>query len=185
MRLPDAWSERMGPRQWGTVALVAGLVAAVRGRQRIGLPSALATACAFAVPPVFAAGFPRSRGRDGAVWAAQMWAYKNAFEMPGDREERLRRRAHFDYPIAVDARNGGGTPPSQRLAGRLRQRGNPSPPAQALNFFCWTWEIEPHLVIGWIRFSRPDQFPAAAGRLAATFDTTLLGCCASREHGPR
>ncbi len=175
MSLLDARSERIAPRQWGAAAAAAALVVAVRARRRIGLPSAVATAAAFGMPPVLAAGFPRSRGRDGAVWAAQMWAYKNAFEMPGDREERLRRRAHFDYPIAIDARIGGGTPPSQRVARRLRRRGHLSALDKALSFFYWTWEIEPHLVIGWIRCSRPDQFAAAAGRLAATFDMTLVG----------
>lgn len=92
-----------------------------------------------------------------------MWAYKNAFEMPADREERLRRRAHFDYPITVDRMIGAGAPPSQRIARRLRQRGHLSPLDKALSFFYWTWEIEPHLVIGWIRWSQTDDFAAAAG----------------------
>ncbi len=49
------------------------------------------------------AGVTRGRfqavaGADVVVWAAQMWAYKNAFELPNDDEERLVRRAHLDYP---------------------------------------------------------------------------------------
>lgn len=163
------------PRQYVAVALGTASVAAVRGRKRMGLGAGPATACAFAAPLIIAAGFGRSRRRDAAVWAAQMWAYKNAFEMPADCERRLRRRAHFDYPIAVDSMIGAGTPPSQRLADRLRGRGRLSALDKALTFFYWTWEAEPHVALGWIRRCRPEHFPGAAGRLAATFDLTLLG----------
>jgi membrane-associated phospholipid phosphatase len=164
-----------GPRQYGAVVAGASAMAAVRRRENVGLGPAAATACAFSVPLSIAAGFPRSRARDAAVWAAQMWAYKNAFEMPADDERRLRRRAHFDYPIAVDQLLGAGTPPSRRLARRLRRRGHLSALDKALTFFYWTWEAEPHLVMGWIRWCRPEHFAAAAGRLAATFNLTLLG----------
>jgi membrane-associated phospholipid phosphatase len=164
-----------GPRQYAAIAAAAAAVAAVRARKRIGLGAGPATACAFGVPLSIAAGFPRSPARDAGVWAAQMWAYKNAFEMPADDESRLRRRAHFDYPIAVDRVLGAGTPPSRRLARRLRRLGHLSALDKALTFFYWTWEAEPHLAMGWIRWRRPDQFAGAAGRLAATFDLTLLG----------
>ena len=113
--------------------------------------------------------------RDGAVWAAQMWAYKSAFEMPNDDEQRLRGRTHFDYPITVDSRLGGGFPPGQQLQSRLRRRGELTWLDKAMSFFYWTWEAEPHLVMAWIRRERPDSFASAAGRLAATFDLTLLG----------
>jgi membrane-associated phospholipid phosphatase len=140
----------------------------------MGLPPAVATATAFAVPGAIAAGFRRSKARDGVLWAAQMWAYKNAFEMPADDERRLRERAHFDYPLAIDDRIGAGTPPSRRLARRLRRRGHLSALDKALSFFYWTWEAEPHLALAWIRWRAPDRFAGAAGRLAATFDLTLL-----------
>jgi membrane-associated phospholipid phosphatase len=104
-----------------------------------------------------------------------MWAYKNAFEIPNDAEERHQRRAHFDYPIAIDSRLGGGRPPTQRLQRHLRRRGHLSLLDKALSFFYWTWEAEPHLALGWIRWKRAERFPSAAGRLAATFDLTLLG----------
>jgi membrane-associated phospholipid phosphatase len=164
-----------GPRQYAAIAAAASAVAAVRARKRIGLGAAPATACAFGAPLSIAAGFPRSPARDAAVWAAQMWAYKNAFEMPADDESRLRCRAHCGYPIEVDRVIGAGTPPSQRVARRLRRRGHLSALDKALTFFYWTWEAEPHLALGWIRRRRPDHFPGAAGRLAATFDLTLLG----------
>jgi membrane-associated phospholipid phosphatase len=162
-------------RRWLSLLGAGSCVAVVRSRGRIGLPSALGTACAFAVPATLAAGFGRSRSRDAAVWGAQMWAYKNAFEMPNDRGEKLRERAHFDYPIAVDSRLGLGTPPGQRLQRRLRRHGQLTLLDKALSVFYWTWEAEPHLAMGWIRWQRSDSFTSAAGRLAATFDLTLLG----------
>jgi membrane-associated phospholipid phosphatase len=133
------------------------------------------TAGAFAAPPVVAAGFRRSWTRDGLVWAAQMWAYKNAFELPDDDDSRLRRRADLDYPIALDRRLGRGIPPGRRLQRTLRHRGALTRLDKALSFLYWTWEIEPHAVLMWIRWTHPERFAAAAGRLATTFDLTLVG----------
>lgn len=166
---------RLGPRQFISLGATASSVALVRARKKIGVPSAVATACAYSAAPVLAAGFKRSRVRDGVVWGVQMWAYKNAFEMPNDNEEALRARAHFDYPVAVDSRLGGGVPPGQRLQRCLRRRGTLTWLDKALSFFYWTWEAEPHLVVLWLRWKRPKNFAAAVGRLAATFDLTLLG----------
>jgi hypothetical protein len=104
-----------------------------------------------------------------------MWAYKNAFEIPHDDEERHRCRTHVDYPIALDARLAGGLPLGRRLQRRLRHRGEPTWLGKLITFFYWTWEAEPHLVMMWIRWKRPRSFASAAGRLAATFDLTLLG----------
>jgi membrane-associated phospholipid phosphatase len=139
------------------------------------MPRALATAVAFAAPGSIAAGFKRSAARDAALWIAQMWAYKVSFEMPNDDEERLRERAHFDYPLTADTIIGAGTPPGRRLQRRLRRRGRLTLLDKACTFFYWTWEAEPHLALALIRFSAPEKFAAAAGRLAATFDLTLVG----------
>lgn len=163
----------VGPRRLVSVAAAASLVAVVRGRKKVGLPKAVSTACAFAAAPALAVGFERSPTRDGLVWGLQMWAYKNAFEIPNDDEQALRDRAHFDYPIALDSRLGVGIPPGQRLQRRLRRRGELSRLDKAASFFYWTWEAEPHIALMWIRFKRPESFAAAAGRLGTTFDSTL------------
>lgn len=131
---------RIGPRQWGAAGIAASTVAAVRARQRIGFAPGAATACAFLAPVSLAAGFRRSRARDVVVWAAQMWAYKNAFELPNDDEQRLVRRAHLDYPIVVASRLGDGMPPGQRLQRTLRRRGHLTVLDKALSFLYWTWE---------------------------------------------
>ncbi len=158
--------------------LVLGTSAAVicaRARRRLHLPPALATAGLFTAPVVLARAIEPSRYRDAAVWAAQMLAYKNAFEMPNDRPGQLRARTRVRYAIAFDRRLGLGTPPGQRLQRRLRRRGHLSALDKGLTFFYWTWELEPHAVMAWIRWRHPERFPAAAGRLAAVFDLTLFG----------
>jgi membrane-associated phospholipid phosphatase len=162
-------------RQRLAVVAAGSAVGLVRSRKRIGLRPAVATPCAFGVPVALAAGFKRSPVRDAAVWAAQMWAYKNAFEMPNDQSGELRRRVHVDYPLAADAWLGRGVPVGRRLQRALRTHGKLSVLDKAVTFFYWTWEAEPHLAMAWIRRRYPDSFPAAAGRLAATFNATLLG----------
>lgn len=169
-----AGRERPDGRRWVAAAGAASSIAAVRARDRLHLGPAAATVCAFACPVVLATGFRRSRARDALVWLAQMWAYKNAFELPNHDEQRLRRRAHLDYPIAVDSWLAGGVPPGQRLQRALRRRGQLSWLDKALSVFYWTWEAEPHLVMLWMRWRHGEDFPSAAGRLAATFDLTLL-----------
>jgi membrane-associated phospholipid phosphatase len=139
------------------------------------LPPAATTAWQFAAPVAIAAGFPRSRWRDGAIWASQMYAYKNAFELPSDDEDRQRERAHVDYPLALDTLIGGGMPPSRRLQRRLRRRRHLSVLDKALTLFYLTWEVQPHAVMAWLRWRHPERFAAAAGRVAATFDATLVG----------
>jgi membrane-associated phospholipid phosphatase len=166
---------QVGRRQAASAAAAASSVVLVRSRKKLGLPKVISSACAFAAIPAVAWGFRRSRLRDAVVWAAQMWAYKNAFEIPNDDEKRHRGRAHTEYPIVIDERLGSGVAPSQRLQRTLRHRGQLSWLDKAMSFFYWTWEAEPHLVMMWIRWRRPDRFAAAAGRLAATFDLTLLG----------
>src|SRR4051794_4402913 len=78
-------------RKWGRELAAAGLTAAcvtaVRARQRLGLPPPVTTAIAFSAPLVVARGFPRSPCRDAIVWTAQMWAYKNLFELPNNNPD--------------------------------------------------------------------------------------------------
>lgn len=166
---------QLGPRQWASLTATVSTVAVIRSRQKLGLPRALSTIWAFAPAPMLATGFERSRVRDGLIWAAHMWSYKNAFEVPHDKQQAHRQRTHFDYPIALDRLLGRGLPPGQRLQRALRQRGDLSLLDKAMSFFYWTWEAEPHAVILWLRWRHPDRFTPAVGRLAATFDLTLLG----------
>jgi membrane-associated phospholipid phosphatase len=104
-----------------------------------------------------------------------MWAYKLAFEAPHDGRERLRRRMRIDYPIAFDSAIGLGTPPSLRLQRALRRPPRITWLDRALAAVYAVWEVYPHAALALVWWRAPDRFAAAAGRLAATFDLTLLG----------
>jgi membrane-associated phospholipid phosphatase len=164
-----------GRRQLLSASIVAGSVVVARQHRRLRLHPALTTGCLFVAPPAITAGFKRSGKRDAVAWAAQMLAYKNAFELPHDAPDRLKRRAHVDYPIVLDTLIGRGRPPGHRLQRRFRKRGRLSGLDKALAFLYWTWEIEPHAAIAWIRWRHPERFVAATGRLATVFNFTLIG----------
>jgi membrane-associated phospholipid phosphatase len=172
--------ERGGPqprslkRRAGALAVASSSVAALQLRKRLGLPAAVTTASLFSAPVALARVAAPSFTRDMAVWGAQMWAYKNAFELPADDAKRHQRRRRIDYPLRVDTLLGFGVPPSRRLQRRLRHRRRLSGLDKGLTFLYWTWEAEPHLVMAAIRKRWPDLFASAAGRLAAAFDLRLV-----------
>jgi membrane-associated phospholipid phosphatase len=150
-------------------------LAAGRWRQRLGLKPPLATAIAATGPLWVAASLEPGRVRRAATWAAHMGAYKIAFEAPIDRRAALRERLRIDYPIGFDSTLGGGKPLPQRLQERLRHPRRISLLDKAISILYSFWEIEPHLAMLWFLLRRPDAYPRAAGRLAATFDLTLVG----------
>jgi membrane-associated phospholipid phosphatase len=157
------------------LAYVPAAVVAVRRRRRLRLPRPVSLGLAYSVPLAVAAALPRGRGRAAGAWAAHMWAYKVAFEVPYDRPEQMRERLHIDAPIAIDSALGGGEAPGARLQRRLRRPPELTVIDRVLTFVYLLWEIEPHLILGWILRNDPERFPLAALRLGATFDATLLG----------
>jgi membrane-associated phospholipid phosphatase len=143
----------------------------VRRRLRIPIPVTIA-ACA-AGPLALAVLRPRSKRRDVALFALQMWAFTVAHEMPYDDPERLRARLRTRYPIVVDKAIGGG-----RLPGALLQRAFSRLPRvglvnQILTWAHWLWFIEPYLALAVILVGHNERFPRAARQMAAVFD---LGC---------
>src|SRR6476659_3115305 len=105
---------------WAVVA--AGVAAPLARRKlRLSKPAVLVTAAA--APVAICIALPRTRARDVAACALQMWAYMGAYEMPNDDPEALRRRVRIDYPVQVDRVLGLGVPPTLRLQRLLRPPG--------------------------------------------------------------
>ena len=159
----------------GLLAAGVGALLVGRFRKQLGVPWPRAVAVSAAGPLGIAAAIEPGRLRRAAVWAAQMWAYKLAFEAPMDRRAAWQERVRVDYPIRFDAAIGYGKPPGQRLQDRLREPPRISILDKAITLLYALWEAEPHLAMLWFLLARPGDFPRAAGRLAATFDLTLVG----------
>ena len=162
------------------VALRAGAAGAVaaafavpllRRRGRIP-PQATIAACA-AGPLALAVLRQRTRGRDVALFAMQMWAFTMVHELPYDDPERLRARLRTRYPIDIDRRIGLGRLPNARLQRALAGRPWVGLLDRALTWVHWLWFLEPYCGLLYILIRHPDRFPRAARRLAAVFD---IGC---------
>ncbi|HEU4737349.1 MAG TPA: hypothetical protein VFS48_10030, partial [Solirubrobacterales bacterium] len=86
----------------GAAGLVAAAVAVPLLRRRLRVPTPVTiTACA-AGPLAIAVLYPRSRKRDVALYAMQMWAFIMVHELPYDDPERLKARLRSRYPIVAD-----------------------------------------------------------------------------------
>jgi hypothetical protein len=143
-------------------------------RRRLGLPAPVSALSAAAAPFGLAVAVPRSRKRDAAVYALQMWAYIVAHELPYDDPERLERRVHVEYPIAVD-RALFGRPPTAVLQRLLARPGRTSVLDHALVYTHWAWFLQPHAAAAWILWMRPQRFPRSAVLTCAVFDLGLAG----------
>jgi membrane-associated phospholipid phosphatase len=154
----------------GVAALMAG-----RWRRPLGLAPLTATVTAAAAPLSLSAAISSGRLRRAVTWLAQMLAYEIAFEAPIDRRAALRSRLSVDYPIRIDSAIGLGAPPSERLQRALRHPPRITRLDRVATLLYALWELEPHAAMLWFLLRRENGFPSAAGRLAATFDLTLLG----------
>jgi membrane-associated phospholipid phosphatase len=116
---------------------------------------------------------PRSKGRDVALFALQMWGFIMVHELPYDNPERLRSRLKARYPIVADRILGLGALPNARLQRALAK----APGIKGINLFLtwahWLWFLEPYFALLYILLRHPDKFPGAARQLAAVFDS---GC---------
>ncbi|HVY96725.1 MAG TPA: phosphatase PAP2 family protein [Solirubrobacterales bacterium] len=157
----------------GAGATVAAAVAVPLLRRRLRIPAPVTVAACAAAPLAIAVLEPRSKKRDVALFAMQMWAFTVVHEIPYDDPERLRRRLRSRYPIAVDRVLGGGRLPNVRLQRALARL----PRVGAVNRFLawthWLWFIEPYLALVLILVRHNERFPRAARQMAAVFD---VGC---------
>jgi membrane-associated phospholipid phosphatase len=143
----------------------------LRKRLRVPPPATIG-ACA-AGPLAVAVLYPRSRKRDVALFAMQMWAFTMVHELPYDDPERLREKLRVRYPILLDRAIGAGRLPGGRLQRGLARLPGVRGLDRALTWVHWLWFLEPYLALIWILLRHPERFPRAARQMAAVFD---LGC---------
>lgn len=131
-------------------------------------------ATAFAAPVGLCVAVRRTRTRDVAVCALQMWAYLAAYETPHDDPVRQAERVHIKYPIVIDRILGWGELPSVRLQRRLAPRGSHERDWRALDrvvvWAHWVWFLVPHTALAYVFVRRPERFPRAAAMLYGVFD---------------
>jgi membrane-associated phospholipid phosphatase len=159
----------------GAAGAVAAAVAVPLLRRRLRVPAPVTIASCAAGPLALAVLYPRSRKRDVALYAMQMWAFTMVHELPYDAPERLRRRLRARYPIAIDRAIGLGRLPTVRLQRALARHRWVGAFDRTLTWVHWLWFLEPYLALVWILLRHPDRFPRAARQLAAVFDVGCVG----------
>lgn len=155
------------------MAAIGAAVAAPLLRRRARLPTAVTVAACAGGPLGLAVLQPRSRTRDVAMYALQMWAFTMVHELPFDDPERLRARLRIRYPIVADRAIGLGRLPNVRLQRGLARLSRVRTLNRVLTWAHWLWFLEPYVALAFILLRHPARFPAAARRLAAVFD---VGC---------
>lgn len=152
---------------WGVV--IAGVAAPIV-RRRVSAPPVVTQTVAFAAPVGLCVAMRRSRTRDVATCALQMWAYLAAYKAPHDDEEGQAQRVHIDYPITIDRVLGLGELPTVRLQRRLARSGRWTALDGVLVWAHWSWFFVPHASLAYVLWRRPGAFPAAAAMTYAVFD---------------
>jgi membrane-associated phospholipid phosphatase len=159
----------------GAVGAVAAAVAVPLLRRRLRVPAPVTVAACAAGPLAVAVLYPRSRKRDVALYAMQMWAFTMVHELPYDDPERLQRRLRTRYPIVVDRAIGLGRLPNARLQRALSRLPRVATVDRFLTWVHWLWFLEPYIALVWILLRHPERFPRAARQLAAVFDVGCVG----------
>jgi membrane-associated phospholipid phosphatase len=142
-------------------------------RRRLRIPPPVTVGACASGPLGLAVLWPRSKKRDVALFALQMWGFTMAHELPFDRPERLRARLRTRYPIVLDRALGAGGLPTVRLQRALARLGRANALDRSLTWVHWLWFIEPYAALVLILVRHNERFPRAARQLAATFN---LGC---------
>jgi membrane-associated phospholipid phosphatase len=157
----------------GAFGAVAAAVSVPLLRKRLRAPSSVTIGVTALGPLAVAVLYPRSRKRDVALFAMQMWAFTMVHELPYDDPEALRRRLRSRYPIVIDRAIGLGRLPNARLQQALAGLRGKRAIDRFLTWVHWLWFLEPYLALVWILMRHPQRFPRSARQMAAVFD---LGC---------
>jgi membrane-associated phospholipid phosphatase len=168
----------------GAGGAIAAAIAVPLLRKRLRVPAPVTVAACAAGPLALAVLYPRSRKRDVALYAMQMWAFTMVHELPYDDPERLQRRLRVRYPITIDRAIGLGRLPNARLQRALSRFRRVGTLDRFLTWVHWLWFFEPYLALTWILFRHPERFPRAARRLAAVFDIGCIGYFAAPTAPP-
>jgi membrane-associated phospholipid phosphatase len=155
-------------------AMVAVGVAAPLLRKRVEVPPLVMQTVAFGAPLGMSVAVRRSRGRDVAVCALQMWAYLAAYKSPHDDPASQQARVHVDYPIHADRVLGLGELPTVRLQRGLAGNGGAAADWSTLDrvlvWAHWSWFLVPHGSVAYILVRHRARFPRAALLTYAVFD---------------
>jgi membrane-associated phospholipid phosphatase len=157
----------------GATGLLGAAVAVPLLRRRLRIPAPLTVAACAGGPLALAVLYPRSKKRDVALYAMQMWAFIMVHEIPFDDPERLRARLRSRYPIVGDRALGGGKLPNTRLQRRLARLPWVSVIDRVLTWTHWLWFFEPYVALALVLVRNNERFPRAARQMAAVFD---IGC---------
>jgi membrane-associated phospholipid phosphatase len=142
-------------------------------RRRLRIPAPLTVAACAGGPLALAVLYPRSKKRDVALYAMQMWAFIMVHEIPYDDAEGLRSRLRSRYPIVADRALGAGKLPNTRLQRRLARLPRVGAVNRFLTWTHWVWFFEPYLALAFVLARNNERFPRAARQMAAVFD---IGC---------
>lgn len=159
-------SQAIKTAAWGVVA--AGVLAPLV-RRRLPMRPVVVQTVAFAAPVGLAVAVRRSRSRDVAVCALQMWAYLAAYKTPHDDPAAQSQRVLVDYPIAVDRVLGLGELPTVRLQ-RAFAKETWRTGEVLLVWAHWLWFAVPHTALAYILFRHPRRFERSAVMVYAVFD---------------
>src|SRR6202000_2032175 len=193
--LADAMSGRTRPSGAVRLAVRAGAAATpgaafalplVRKRHRIPNPVTLAVSAAG--PLAVAVLAPRTRKRDVALFAMQMWAFTVVHEMPYDDPGKRPPRLYPRSPIQVDERIGFGRLPGSRLQTMLAGRRHSAALDRFLTITHWLWVFEPYAVLSWILVRHPAHHPVppappASGPRSSTAAPSSTGRYRPRRPG--
>lgn len=168
----------------GALGTVAAAVAVPLMRRRRRIRPAVTVVACVAGPLALAVLRPRSRKRDVALFAMQMWAFMVIHELPYDSPERLRKRLLSRYPIVIDRMIGLGELPNARLQRTLSRIPGAAVAERFLTWVHWLWFIEPYAALVFILIRHPEHFPRAARQLAAVFDIGCTVYCAAPTAPP-
>jgi len=157
----------------GGAGAIAGAAAVPLLRRRLRIPTPVTVASVATAPLALAVLQPRSKRRDVALFALQMWAFTVAHELPYDDPERLRARLRTRYPIRTDKLFGAGRLPNARLQRAFAGWPGVGGLNKVLTWTHWLWFIEPYLSLAFILVRHNERFPRSARQMAAVFD---LGC---------